>query len=215
VATPTDSSGGVGGGAGNDIVPDPFNFNPRDNLPVSLWLNSNAVTITGINAPAPVTVTGGYYAIGCQGVPSNTPGTIQNGQTICVAHFSASTPNAKTTTTLTIGGISAEFVTTTVGYERMPRAFVFKAAKRVKPNALVKSNTVKISGIQSGAAPIAVTNGEYSIGCNARTFTKAAGTVKNNQKVCVRLVSASAPKSTVSATLSVGGASGRFSATTK
>ena len=60
-----------------------------------------------------------------------------------------------------------------------------------------------VSGIANGAS-IAITGGEYSIGCTA-TFTNAAGSINNNDTVCVRQTSASSCGITTTATVTIAG----------
>ena len=72
------------------------------------------MTITGIDEPAPVTVTGGTYSIGCTAAYVSTPGSVTNNQTICIRHTSAPANSTQTSTTLAIGGVSDSFTSTTL-----------------------------------------------------------------------------------------------------
>jgi uncharacterized delta-60 repeat protein len=96
-----------------DTTPDPFAFTAQAGVPAGTVRTSNPITVTGIDAPAPISVTGGSYSIGCTTLFATAAGTIANGQTVCVRHVAASGGNATVTTTLTIGGISANFTSTT------------------------------------------------------------------------------------------------------
>ena len=58
-----------------------------------------------------------------------------------------------------------------------------------------------------------MTGGTYSIGCTA-AFTSAAGTISNDQTVCVRQTSAATNSTAVTTTLAVGGVSGTFTSIT-
>lgn len=101
----------------DDTTPNPFFFVDLSGAARSTVMTSNAVTITGINTPSPVSVTGGTYSIGCTGTFTATAGTVANGQTVCVRHTSSASFGTATTTTLTVGGVSDAFTTTTaVGY---------------------------------------------------------------------------------------------------
>jgi hypothetical protein len=76
---------------------------------------SNAITVSGINSPASISVSAAAsseYRIN-NGSYVSTPGTVSNGDTVRVRHTSASTNSTTTTTTLTIGGVSGSFSTTT------------------------------------------------------------------------------------------------------
>lgn len=92
-----------------------------------------------------------------------------------------------------------------------PNAFTFTAQTGMMPSTVVTSNEITISGI-SAAAGISITGGEYSIDGGA--FTSAAGTVNNNQHVRVRFTSSSQFSTLSQVSLSIGGVTGAFSATT-
>ena len=97
-----------------DKTPDPFSFTPVTNAPLSTVETSNTVTISGINLPVDISVTGGSYSIGCGGTFTAASGTISNGQTVCVRQTSSATHSTTTTTTLTVGTVSANYNVTTV-----------------------------------------------------------------------------------------------------
>src|SRR6185436_19747210 len=73
---------------------------------------SAPVTISGINAPAPVSITGGEYSIDGAAY-SGTPGTIRNNQQVRIRVQSASQPSGQVSASLTIGGISGSFTVQT------------------------------------------------------------------------------------------------------
>ena len=91
-------------------------------------------------------------------------------------------------------------------------AFAFGHRTGVTPGSLVVSNAVAIGGI-AGAVPIAVTGGQYSIGCNG-TFTRAAGTISPGETVCVRHLAPLATNATTASTLTVDGVAAVFRSTT-
>lgn len=76
---------------------------------------SNSITVSGINSPASIAVSGAgssEYRVNNDAWTSAT-GTVNNGDTVRVRHTSASTNSTLTTTTLNIGGVSGSFATTT------------------------------------------------------------------------------------------------------
>lgn len=97
-----------------DTTPDAFTFTDQASVPAGSIVVSNAVSITGINADASVSVTGGEFSIGCDGTFTSTAGTIQNGQTVCVRHTAAAAAGGNVTTTLTVGGVSDAFTSSVV-----------------------------------------------------------------------------------------------------
>jgi YVTN family beta-propeller protein len=103
---------------GSDITPDPFSFTPVTNAERNtVYTSPNTITVTGISAMVPVSISGGAYSIGCTGTNTSSAGTVSNNETVCVRVLSADTPATTTSATLTIGGISSTFdVTTNPGY---------------------------------------------------------------------------------------------------
>lgn len=105
--------GGGGGTPGPDITPAPFSFMDQAGVATGSVITSAPVTIAGIDAEAPVTVAGGTYSVGCTETYVGTAGTVSNNQTVCVRHTSAATAGTPTNTTLTVGGVSDVFTSTT------------------------------------------------------------------------------------------------------
>lgn len=92
-----------------------------------------------------------------------------------------------------------------------PSAFSFSNQTGAALSAVVTSNPIVISGIDSNA-PVSITGGEYSIA--GGPFTAAAGVVSNNQPIQVRVTSATQFSTTTTAVLTVGGVSVSFTVTT-
>ena len=97
-----------------DSAPDAFTFADPASVATSTLIASNTITISGITGFATVTVTNGSYSIGCTAQSFGTgTETVTNGATICVRHTTAATASTATSTTLTVGGVSDTFTTTT------------------------------------------------------------------------------------------------------
>jgi VWFA-related protein len=96
-----------------DSAPDAFEFDDQTNVRTGSVNTSNTVTISGIEVPAHISVIQGTYSIGCNGTFTNDPGTISDGEDVCVRHTAAGQPSTARTTTLTIGGVAGTFTTTT------------------------------------------------------------------------------------------------------
>lgn len=195
-----------------DMLPNDFSFAPVSNVAPGTPQTSAPATIIGINTATPVSVTNGEYSIGCGGSYVSSAGAITNGQSVCVRHTSASGFSAATTTTLAIGGAQATFTSTTVAQDTAPGAFTFTTRVNVARNAVVISNAVTITGINTATA-ITVTDGEYSVGCND-SFVATAGIINNGQTVCVRHVSANGFSASTVTTLDIGGVRSTFTSTT-
>lgn len=95
-----------------DTTPDAFTFTDQTNVPVSTTITSNAITVSGINPSSPISVAGGSYSIN-GGAFTTAAGTVNNGDTVQVQHTSSASFSTATNTTLTIGGVSDTFTSTT------------------------------------------------------------------------------------------------------
>ncbi len=104
----------------SDTVPDALTLVAQLDVPLSSLRVSDPVTVTGMN-------TGAVTGIGVSGTPgsqysinstddadfTSTPGAVKNADQVRVRHTSAATSNTDISSTLTIGGVSADFITTT------------------------------------------------------------------------------------------------------
>ena len=210
-----------GGGGGNnsppaaDTTPAAFSFVDQAGVAVSTQITSAAVSITGIDSPATVNVVAGSYSVGCTATYITTSSTVSNNQTVCVRHTSAATPSTAANTTLTVGGVSDIFTSTTSAgpvADTTPDAFSFVDQTGVATSTVITSAAVTIAGIDAPAA-LSVAGGSYSIGCTA-TFVSTASTINNNQTVCVRHTSSASASTPTSTTLTVGSVVDAFTSTT-
>lgn len=78
-------------------------------------------------------------------------------------------------------------------------------------NDVVISNTVPISGINT-PVKVEIENGEYSI--NGADFTALEGMITGQQSIRIRLISSSVASETTEASVTIGGVTGVFKATT-
>ena len=201
--------------SGPDVRPDAFTFIDQTGVEPGTTVMSAPVTITGIEAPASISVDGGEYSIDCTATYTASAGSISNGQTVCVRHTAAAGFDSSASTLLTVGGISDWFISTTRAEDApdvTPDAFTFSDQADLEPGVQVTSAPVTITGIGAPAA-ISVSGGEYAIGCTA-TFTSAGGTIANNQTVCVRHTAAGTHGTATDTTLAVGDISDTFTSTT-
>jgi hypothetical protein len=197
--------------AGADTVPTPFSFTRQTDVPVGTLATSNPITVTGIDSPAPITITGGTYSINGGGYTSD-PGLVSSGQSVTLRHTSSTAGSTSTTTTVTIGGTSAQFVTTTVpaANDTTPDPFSFTPQTGVPVNTLISSNEVVVRGI-GAPAPISVTGGTYTINSWP---TSEAGTVTNGDRVALRQRSSATNNTLTTSTLTIGGVSATFTTRT-
>ena len=97
-----------------DTEPNPFTFDTVTGVARGATVQSNTVTITGIEVPAHISIISGEYSIGCDNNGfTRDPGTIENGETVCLQQNASQEPSTSKTTTLTVGGVAETFTTTT------------------------------------------------------------------------------------------------------
>jgi hypothetical protein len=105
-----------------DSTPDDFFFAPQTGVTTGSLVVSSPITLSGLSAQALVSVSGGEYSVGCTNNFLSVPGTIENGQVLCLRHQAAASANTLTTTVLNIGGVSGNFTSTTA--QAIPEAFL-------------------------------------------------------------------------------------------
>jgi len=195
-----------------DTTPDAFTFTDQTNVALSSTITSNTITVSGISAASAISISGGTYSIN-GGAYTATSGTITNGQTVSVRHTSSASNSTATNTTLTIGGVSDTFTSTTLAFvaDTTPDAFTFTDQTNVALNDTITSNTITVSGINAASA-ISISGGTYSI--NGGAYTSTSGTVTNGQTVSVRHTSSASNSTATNTTLTIGGVSDIFTSTT-
>jgi len=196
-----------------DIEPDPFSVVDQVNVTPGALVTSNAVTITGIEAPVPISTLAGEYSINCTSAFVSTPGIISNGQSVCVRHVNQS---GGSSTLLSVGTASEVFSSTSDGtLDTVPDPFEFSVTEEYFDETETAFNVlyplfeddtrVTITGINA-PAPIRVSGGGvYSIGCVPGTFVSTPGLVSNGQDVCVSYMTPACKPFRAEVTLDVGG----------
>ena len=192
-----------------------FAFTDRTWVTLNTEFTSNTITVSWIDAAAPIFITGGTYSIN-DGLFTSANGTVYNGDTVKVRLTSSGSYSTTMNATLTIGGVSKTFSVTTKSdplSDTTPDPFTFTARTNVALNIAVASDPhITVSGIDA-TTPISVVGGAYSI--NDGLYTSANGTVNNGDTVKVRLTSSWSYSTMTNATLTIGGVSGTFSVTTQ
>lgn len=197
-----------------DTAPDSFDFTDLTGVALTSTQTSDAVAITGINAATTITVSNCYYSID-GGTFVNTSGTIENNSFVRLRVDASSSYNTATTCSVTIGGVTADWVVTTeqeTVYDTTPDPFSFTGITNAALNSVQLSESVTITGIDA-AADITVTGCEYSI--NGGDFTSVAGTIDNDSSLRLRLTSSSDYETAVTATVVIGGVSVDWVVTTQ
>lgn len=105
----------TGGATASSSVETPttFTFNAAKGVPLGSTVQSNVVTLSGITKAVLVQVSNGQYSINGRAFTSDA-GAARPGDTLQVRLTSSSDYNVATTATLTVGGVAADFVATTL-----------------------------------------------------------------------------------------------------
>jgi hypothetical protein len=96
-----------------DTTPEAFPFTSQAGLPVSTPVVSGPITVTAINAPAAIVISGGEYQLNGSGAWTSTASMVISSDTVRVRLNSSASYSTTTTATLTIGGVSGTFSVTT------------------------------------------------------------------------------------------------------
>ncbi|MDO6424594.1 cellulase family glycosylhydrolase [Saccharophagus degradans] len=92
-----------------------------------------------------------------------------------------------------------------------PASFSFTATTGAALNSVTTSNTITVSGINT-TTTVSVVNGQYAI--DNGSFTNAEGTINNGQTLQVQVTNSANYQTTTTATVTIGGVSASYSATT-
>lgn len=205
--------GGYAQAAKRDTTPNPFAITDQTGVPLSTAITSNTITVSGINYPTAISVSGGKYSKN-GGAFTSTSGSVVNGDSVQVQQTSSSSYNTTTNAVLTIGGVKDTFSVTTLASssDTTPDAFSFTDQTNVALSTAITSNAITVSGINAPAA-ISIVGGTYSI--NGGAFTSSSGTVGSGASVQIKLTSSAAYSTATQATLTIGGVSDTFSVTTQ
>jgi hypothetical protein len=95
-----------------DSTPTAFSFTDQTAVGPGTIRTSNAITVAGTNIASAISVAGGEYSIN-GGAFTSVAGTVSPGASVTVRHTASLTSLGVTNTTLTIGGVSDTFTSTT------------------------------------------------------------------------------------------------------
>ena len=200
--------------AAADTTPNPFSFTDVTGADTAT-LYSDQITVSGINAAASVSISGGggQYRIN-GGTWTNSGGTVGNGDVVAVRVTSSASDATSVATTLTIGGVSDTFSVTTAAAasDTTPNPFSFTDVTGADTGS-VYSDEITVSGINAAAA-ISISGGGGQYRINGGAWTNSGGTVGNGDVVAVRVTSSASDATSVATTLTIGGVSDTFSVTT-
>lgn len=195
-----------------DTSPNPFAFPSKTGVAPNAVVTSDTVSITGINAETPASVTsGGELLVGGVEVGQNT--RVTNGAQLAVRVTASSEFDTPVTVTVTVGGFEADFTVRTRTEVPEPGVFEFVAVDDAEPGVAVDSNEVLLSTLQ-GAATATVSGA----GAQLLVDGSPAGTsaeVENGDRLAVRVMASSDFLGIVSATVDLDGEEAVFDVTTR
>ena len=119
--------------------------------------------------------------------------------------------NGSASATFTAGGNSGTFTVTTRAADTTPNAFSFVTVGSNNPSTLVYSNTITLSGFDTGVN-WSCSGGTASVGGGSYT---TSGIISPGQTVIIRVTSNASYSGSVTATFTAGGVSGTFTANTR
>lgn len=210
-----------------DTTPDSFSLGADiTNASLNTPVTTGSATITDIDAPASISVSGDgspEYQIGNGGFTSDS-GTISSGQSVTMKFTTSGSYNTSHTATLTVGGVSDSVTATTIAAsDSTPEPFTFDPDdyQNFALSTHQITNPVTITGINTTANVSLTSTGnspdaKWAKGENPSDsdYGTASGTVVNNDKVRIKFRSSPLNNQTNTATLNVGGVSDTVSITT-
>lgn len=197
--------------SGSDTTPNAFDLGDQTDAALSTVYESSQITVSGIDAAANLTITGGEYSINSGGWASSAT-TVNNGDTVKVRGTSSASFSTAVDVALTIGGVSDTFTITTAAEDTTPAAFDLGDQTGAELSTVYQSNEITVAGINS-AADLTITGGEYQI--NGGAWASTATTVSVDDTVSVRGTSSASYLTAVNVALTIGGVSDTFTITTK
>ena len=199
-----------------DTTPDAFNFTDQTGVTLNTLVESDTITVSGINAPTPtalLNLNGGMGEYRINGGSWITTGdSVVNGDTVQLRVTSSTLYETTYNTQLDINGVSDIWaVTTQLSPDSIPDPFSFTPVTDADISTLYVSDAAVITGITLPSA-YTVVGGEISI--NGGAFTSVAGDIVNNDSVRLRGVSSGNNGELTSVLLTIGGVAGSFEITT-
>lgn len=174
-------------------TPDQFSFPAKTGTETSAPVTSDPITVSGLTVDAPILVIGSSesaYSIN-GATATSAPGTVKNGDKVTVSHKSAAALGTTTQTTLTIGNVSANFISTT----RFVETPVFSTPVLDAASYRVQATLVAVGDGTAGLHVITIkdslnsTGVQFSVSDNdIPTFYSTSQTVPflNNRRIFVR-----------------------------
>lgn len=201
-----------------DTVPDAFSFASATNQDPSTVVSSGDTTITGLEAPATVSVSApaGSPQISLDGGSTwVASGSVANNGTVAVRLTSGAFGETRTAT-VSIGGVDGTFSVTTRSSNDNPVFADFTDEPAAEPGVTVTSDAVTVTGLESVVNASVSGDGLPEIQVNSDPWVSAGTNVSvaNNDTIRLRLTSGSFTE-VRTATVDVNGVTQDFTVTTR
>lgn len=203
-----------------DAVANGFTFTDVTGAEVATTITATpSVTVGGLELPVTASVSGtGSPSFKVNGGAAVTSAQVQNGDVIVFSlNTAAGSYSTSYAATLSLGSVADTFNVTTRAADLTPNAFSFTDMTGVAPGATATSNAVTVSGFEAGvtASLTGASGSEYSVDNGATWKAIGATAVASpGSQVLVRIPTAATLSTLHTATLTIGGVSGVFNATT-
>jgi hypothetical protein len=207
-----------------DQTPDSFSFTSVTGMEVGIGTTSNTVNISGLESGIPISsqIISGVGSFSINGATPVFSGNVTNADTIQMALISPVSFASTNTSEIRVGSFITSFSVSTRSADITPDAFSFTDQTNVNFSTAITSNTITISGCDSGvslSASISGGSGLFRVvrsGVTIRDFSPLNyNLVQNGDQITVRLTSSSSGSTSTSTTLTVSGVSDTFTVTTR
>lgn len=163
-----------------DVTPNAFDFQDQTGVATEFYISSNTITVSGVDAgiDIPISVVDGEYSVSSDGGASwsnwtSLAGNVRLNYLVRTRHLSPSSYNTATTTSVTIGGVTDAFTSTTV-LDTEPPSFTLTGG-----NVSVQQNSVWVepgyAAVDNADGPIPAN--EVTIDSNVDTSTPGTYTI--------------------------------------
>lgn len=174
-----------------DTTPDAFGWGRLEGQPEGELIESEALTVSGLGAPAAVSVSGaGNPQVSVNGGAfTASPGTVGEGGTLAVRLTASSVALEERTATVTVGGVAGTFTLRTQGSDLDPDAITVAAKTEQQPGLQILSDPVTPTGFDRVIA-LAVSGADARLAIGNRTDWVTNATLLPGQSFRLRVTSA-------------------------
>jgi hypothetical protein len=202
-----------------DDTPNDFIFINAINLPLGIVTNSNIATISGLepNFATLSYITAGVGSFSINGADPVYEGSVANGDTVYIQQRTANTYATSNSTTLRIGSKSATYSAATRAADISINGFSLTNLTNVPISLNQDSNTVTISGADSGVPLSVVLSAPGQVKVNNGSYITGFTNCLNGDTLTIRIPASALTNysQTTTTNINVSGFTTTFSVTTR